>query len=129
VRTAVVALLCALAVSGCSYQVRKLGDDRFLTTRLAWQPGRTTVGDVVDALGPPDVIRWSSDELRYVYRAKRRVGASFVLTFYLKLLSYEPARQEDATLLAVFDDRDVLLYYGASQEPREDIAGDLGLEF
>jgi hypothetical protein len=121
------ALLCAVALSGCTYPVQRIGEDRFLAMRLTWEPGSTTVADVVGALGPPDVIRWSGHELLYVYRAKRRVGASFVLTFYLKLFSYEPARQEDGTLLAAFDDRDVLLYYGASQEPRSDLAGDLGL--
>jgi hypothetical protein len=126
-RRVAAALVCSLALSGCAYNVRQVGDDHFLTTRLAWQPGRTMVADVVAALGPPDVIRWSDQRLLYVYRAKRRVGASLVLSFYLKLVSYEPARQEDATLVAAFDDRDVLVYYGASEEPRHDLAGDLGL--
>jgi hypothetical protein len=50
-----------------------------------------------------------------------------VLSFYLKIFSGEQGRQEDATLVAAFDDRDVLLYYGVSEHPREDLAGDLGI--
>jgi hypothetical protein len=64
----------------------------------------------------------------FVYRSERRAVASLVLTFYLKLFSGEQGRQEDATLIAAFDDRDVLLYYGVSEHPREDFAGDLGIE-
>ena len=127
-RRAAAAFVCSLALSGCAYQVRQIGDDRFLETRLAWEPGRTTVGEVVDALGPPDVIRWSAGRLLFVYRAERRSVASLVLSFYLKLFSGEQGRQEDATVIAAFDDRDVLLYYGVSEHPREDFAGDLGIE-
>jgi hypothetical protein len=128
-RRAAAALLFSLALSGCAYQVRQIGDDRFLHgSGFAWEPGRTTVGDVVDALGPPDVIRWSAGRLLFVYRSERRAVASLVLTFYLKLFSDEQGRQEDATLIAAFDDRDVLLYYGVSEHPREDFAGDLGIE-
>jgi hypothetical protein len=126
-RRAAAALACALALSGCAYQVRQIGDDRFLQHGFAWEPGTTTVADVVGAFGPPDVIRWSAGRLLFVYRAERRAVASLVLTFYLKLFSGEQGRQEDATLIAAFDDRDVLLYYGVSEHPREDFAGDLGL--
>lgn len=122
------ALACSLALSGCSYQIRQIGDDRFLHAGFEWEPGRTTVGDVVDAFGPPDVIRWSADRLVFVYRAERRAVASLVLTFYLKLFSGEQGRREEATLIAAFDDRDVLVYYGASEHPREDFAGDLGIQ-
>jgi hypothetical protein len=125
-RTTAAALVCSLALSGCAYQVRQIGDDRFLHAGYVWEPGRTTVGDVVDALGPPDVIRWSAGRLLFVYRVERRAVASLVLTFYLKLFSGEQGRQEDATLIAAFDDRDMLLYYGVSEHPREDFAGDLG---
>jgi len=127
-RRAAAALACSLVLSGCAYQVQQVGDDRFLHSGFAWEPGRTTVGDVVDALGPPDVIRWSPGRLLFVYRAERRAVASLVLTFYLKLFSGEQGRQEDATLIAAFDDRDVLLYHGVSEHPREDFAGDLGLD-
>ena len=127
-RRAVAALACSLALSGCAYHVRQIGDDRFLASRFAWEPGRTTVGDVVDSLGPPDVIRWSAGRLLFVYRAERRAVASLVLTFYLKLFSGEQGRQEDATLIAAFDDRDVLVYYGVSEQPRDDFAGDLGIQ-
>jgi len=126
-RRAAAALVCSLALSGCAYQVRQIGDDRFLHAGIAWEPGRTTVADVVDALGPPDVVRWSAGRLLFVYRAERRAVASLVLTFYLKLFSGEQGRQEDATLIAAFDDRDVLLYYGVSEHPRDDFAGDLGI--
>jgi hypothetical protein len=126
-RRAAAALLCSLALSGCSYQVRQLGDDRFLHAGLVWEPGRTTIGDVLDALGPPDAIRWSAGRLWFVYRVERRAVASLVLSFYLKIFSGEQGRQEDATLVAAFDDRDVLLYYGVTEHPREDLAGDLGI--
>jgi hypothetical protein len=125
---AAVLLACALALSGCAYQVRQVGDDRFLHGGFACEPGRTTVGDVVGALGPPDLIRWSAGRLLFVYRSERRAVASLALTFYLKLFSGEQGRQEDATLIAAFDDRDVLLYYGVSEHPREDFAGDLGID-
>ena len=127
-RAAAALLACLLVLSGCLYQVRQVGDDRFLHGGFTWEPGRTTVGDVVDALGPPDLIRWSADRLLFVYRSERRAVASLALTFYLKLFSGEQGRQEDATLIAAFDDRDVLLYYGVSEHPREDFAGDLGLD-
>jgi hypothetical protein len=127
-RRAAALLVCALVLSGCAYRVRQVGDDRFLHSGFSWQPGRTTVGDVVDALGPPDLIRWSTGRLLFVYRSERRAAASLALTFYLKLFSDEQGRQEDATLVAAFDDRDVLLYYGVSEHPREDFAGDLGLD-
>ena len=126
-RGVVAALSCALALSGCAYQVRQIGDDRFLHAGLDWVPGQTTVADVVDAFGPPDVIRWSAGRLLFVYRAERRAAASLVLTFYLKLFSGETGRQEDATLIAAFDDRDVLLYHGVSEHPRDDFKGDMGL--
>jgi hypothetical protein len=126
VRRAAAALLASLALSGCAYQVRELGDDRFLAARFAWEPGRTRVGDVVDALGPPDVIRWSAGRLLFVYRAERSAETSLVLNFYLKLFSNEQGRREDGTLIATFDDRDVLLYYGISEAPRDDLVGDLG---
>ena len=127
-RRAAAAFLCSLALSGCTYQVRQIGDDRFLHAGFDWEPGRTTVGDVIDTVGPPDVIRWSAGRLLFVYRAERRAVASLVLTFYLKLFSGEQGRQEDATLIAAFDDRDVLLYYGVSEHPRDDFAGDLGIQ-
>ena len=124
----IAALLCACVFAGCSYTVRQIGDDRFLHQPLDWQLGTTTVGDVVAAFGPPDAIRWSLGRLLFVYRVKRQVATSLVLTFYLKIFSGEMGRQEDATLLVAFDDRDRVVYYGASQHPREDLAGDLGLE-
>jgi hypothetical protein len=116
-----------LALAGCAYQVRQVGDDRFLTSPIDWKPGTTTVREVVGSIGPPDAIRWSPSRILFVYRAERRAAASFVLRAYLKLFSGERARQEDGTLIVAFDDRDVLLYYGVSEEPRHDLAGDLGL--
>ena len=121
------ALACAWLLVGCAYTVKQIGDDRFLSAPLDWQPGQTTVHDVVAAFGPPDVVRWSVGRLLFVYRAKRQVASSLVLTFYLKLFSGEIGRQEDATLVVAFDDRDRLVYYGASERPRDDLAGDLGL--
>jgi len=121
------ALLCSLALSGCAYRVRQIGDDRFLAPRSAWEPGRTTLGDVVDALGPPDLIRWSAGRLLFVYRAEREAKSSLVLTIYLKLFSGELGRHEDGTLVVAFDDRDVLVYSGMSEHPREDFAGDVSL--
>jgi hypothetical protein len=126
-RSAAAALLCSLALSGCAYQVRQIGDDRFLHGGFAWQPGRTTVGDVVGALGPPDAIRWSVGRLLFVYRAEREAKTSLVVLIYLKLFSGEAGRHEDGTLIVAFDDRDVLVYYGMSEHLREDLAGDIGL--
>ncbi|TMA35758.1 MAG: hypothetical protein E6J87_02770 [Deltaproteobacteria bacterium] len=126
-RRVAAALLCSLALSGCLYQIKQVGDDRFLTAPIDWQPGKTTVRDVVDAFGPPDVIRWSAGRLLFVYRAERQVVTSLVLSFYLKVFSNEAGRHEDGTLIVAFDDRDRLVYYGVSEHPREDLAGDLGL--
>lgn len=123
----IAALLSSLALCGCAYHVRHLGDDHFLARPIDWQPGRTTVREVVEAFGPPDVIRWSVGRLLFVYRAERRVVSSLALSFYLKVFSSEQGRQEDATLLVGFSDDDTLLYYGMSEEPRHDLAGDLGL--
>jgi hypothetical protein len=120
-------LVCALALSGCGYQVRQIGDDRFLEPHVEWQPGRTTLGDVVDALGPPDVIRWSADRLLFVYRAEREVKSSLVLRAYLDVFAGVVGRHEDGTLVVAFDDHDVLVYSGVSEHPREDFAGDIGL--
>ena len=121
-------LACACLLVGCAYNVKQIGDDRFLHAGVHWQLGQTRVADVVAAIGPPDLIRWSAGRLLFVYRSERRAAASLVLTFYLKLFSDEQGRRENATLVAAFDDRDVLLYYGVSEHPREDFAGDLGLD-
>lgn len=126
-RSAALALACSLALSGCAYHIRQVGDDRFLAARIDWEPGKTTVRDVVAALGPPDVIRWSVGRLLFVYRAERQVVSSLVLRAYLNVFSYAPGRKEDGTLIVAFDDRDVLVYYGISEQPRSDLAGDLGL--
>jgi hypothetical protein len=127
VRRAAAALAGALLLCGCTYHVRRVGDDHFLGNSIEWVPGRTSVADVVTAFGPPDVVRWSIGRLYFVYRAERRVVASLALSFYLRLFSDEQGRKQDATLLVAFDDADRLLYYGVSEEPREDLAGDLGL--
>jgi len=126
-KCAAAVLACAGVLCGCAYNVKQIGDDRFLHAPIDWQLGQTTVDDVVAAFGPPDVIRWSFGRLLFVYRAKRQVASSFVLSFYLKVISNESGRQEDATLIVAFDDRDRVVYYGASEHPREDLAGDLGL--
>ena len=126
-RRAAAALVCSLVLSACAYQVRQVGDDHFLSAPIDWKPGKTRVHDVVEAFGPPDLIRWSAGRLLFVYRAERRVVSSLVLSFYLKIFSNEQGRQEDATLIVAFDDRDRLLYYGVSEQPRDDLAGDLGL--
>ena len=126
-RRAAATLLCTWLLCSCAYQVRRVGDDHFLTHAIDWEPGRTNVHDVVAAFGPPDVIRWSIGRLLFVYRAERRVTSSLVLSFYLRLFSDEQGRHEDGTLLVAFDDDDLLLYYGVSEEPRDDLAGDLGL--
>jgi hypothetical protein len=120
-------LLCALLVCGCTYQVRQVGDDRFLAEPIEWTPGATRVRDVVQQLGPPDAIRWSVGRLVLVYRSQRRVMTSLALSFYLKLFSRDQAREQDGTLLLAFDDRDLLLYYGTSTGPSNDLVDDLGL--
>jgi hypothetical protein len=45
----------------------------------------------------------------------------------LKLFSRDQAREQDGTLLLAFDDRDLLLYYGTSTGPSNDLVDDLGL--
>ena len=57
-RAVAAALACAL-LCGCTYQVRHAGDGGFLHAPARWEPGRTSVRDVVQELGAPDVIRWS----------------------------------------------------------------------
>ena len=126
-KRAAAALACACVLFGCAYNVKKIGDDRFLSAPIDWQPGKTTVRDVVLAFGPPDIIRWSAGTLLFVYRAERQAESSFVLRAYLNLLSAETGRHEDGTLIVAFDDRDALLYYAESEEPRHDWAGNIGL--
>lgn len=121
------ALVCCMLLCACAYQVQRVGDDHFLAHPIDWQPGTTTVRDVVEAIGPPDVIRWSVGRLLFVYRSERQVVSSLSVSFYLKLFSKQQGRHEDGTLLMAFDDADVLLYYGMSEQPRDDLAGDLGL--
>jgi hypothetical protein len=126
-RRTAAALVCSLALCGCAYQVRQVGDDRFLSTPVGWQPGKTTVRDVILAFGPPDMIRWSAGRLLFVYRAERQAESSFVLAAYLKVFSAQTGRHEDGTLIVAFDDRDLLLYHGESEEPRHDFSGNIGL--
>jgi hypothetical protein len=121
-------LLCALLVCGCTYHVRRAGDDRFLAEPIEWNLGTTSVRDVVQQLGPPDAIRWSVGRLVLVYRSQRRVVTGLALSFYLKLFSSDQTREQDGTLLLAFDDRDLLLYYGTSTGLRSnDLVDDLGL--
>ena len=121
------AALAALGLCACSYQVHRIGDDRYLTDHPAWQPGTTRPSDVVAALGPPDAVRWDSQQLTFVYRSQRRVVSGLALSFYLKIFSREQTRSEDGTLLLVFDARDRLLYFAASDQPGDDLATDLGI--
>lgn len=121
------AALAALALCACSYQVRRVGDDRYLTDHVGWQPGTTRAADVVARLGPPDAVIWDAQRLYFVYRSQRRVVSGLALSFYLKVFSREQTRAEDGTLLMVFDERDRLLYFADSGEPGDDLATDLGL--
>ena len=126
-KRAAAALLCCSTLFGCAYTVKQIGDDRFLSASIDWQPGKTKLRDVVLAFGPPDMIRWSAGTLLFVYRAERQAESSFVLRAYLNLLSAQTGRHEDGTLIVAFDDRDVLLYHGESEDPRHDFVGDIGL--
>jgi hypothetical protein len=116
----------ALLLAGCTYHVRQVGDDHFLRTPVAWEIGTTTASEVVRDLGPPDTMRVAPDTMVFVFRSQRRVTPGFVLTWYLNIFSYEPTREEDATLIATFGKDDVLRAYGVSRAPRDDLAGDIG---
>lgn len=125
-KRALAVALGALLFAGCTYHARQVGDDHWLADPVAWTIGTTTVRDVVHDLGPPDAIRWTPKALVFVYRAQRRAESSLVLTAYLNIFSYEPEREANATLVAGFGKDDVLLYYGASDAPSDDLAGDVG---
>lgn len=114
---AAVALLGLVLPTACAYTVQRSGDPRFLERKLDWQAGVTSAEDVAAALGPPDLIRGAPGRLVFVYRYEREVKASLVLSAYLRIFTNERQRHVDSTLVAVFDDADRLLYYGASAEP------------
>ena len=125
---ALAAGLCLLLVwLGCTVRVYHAGDGRFLGSSPGWQPGVTTALEVAQELGPPDLVRWSGERMTFIYRFQRRVGTSLAVSFYLRLFRREHGRQEDSTLVVVFDGDDRLLYHGRSEAPAEDWAGDLGL--
>ena len=114
---AAVALFGPALLAGCAYTVQRSGDPRFLERKLDWQAGVTSAQDVAAELGPPDQIRGAPGRLVFVYRYEREVKASLVLSAYLRIFTNERQRHDDSTLVAVFDDADRLLYYGASKEP------------
>lgn len=120
------ALAAALGLTGCTYHARQVGDDHWLSDPVAWTIGTTTLRDVVRDLGPPDAIRWTPGALVFVYRAQRHTESSLVLTAYLNVFAYEPQREANATLVAGFGADDVLLYYGKSDAPDDDLRGDIG---
>jgi hypothetical protein len=103
------ALLAALGATACTYSTLREGDDRFLRSEVDWQPGRTTLREVLSGLGPPDLIRRSSDEMIFVYRFRSEVKTGFLISFYLNLLTRARAEQTDTTLVVTFDRRDVLV--------------------
>jgi hypothetical protein len=113
--TAALALACAALLCACTFSRQRFGDDRFLGADVDWEPGRTTVREVAAALGPPDLVRWSDDRLVFVYRYQQVVRTSFALNFYLNLFSRDQAGQVDGTLVVGFDDRDRLVWWGASR--------------
>ena len=122
------AWVCLIAFSsGCTLRLHRAGDGGFLGVAPDWQPGVTTALEVARELGPPDLVRWSGQRMTFIYRFQRRVGTSLAISFYLKLFQREQGRREDATLLVAFDAEDRLLYYGRSEAPAADLAGDLGL--
>ncbi|HVH18554.1 MAG TPA: hypothetical protein VNF72_09665 [Myxococcota bacterium] len=125
-KRALAAALVALLFAGCTYHARQVGDDHFLNEPVSWTIGTTTLRDVVHDIGPPDAIRWTPKALVFVYRAQRHANSSLVLTAYLNIFSGEAQREQDATLVAGFGKDDVLLYYGVSDAPGDDLAGDVG---
>jgi hypothetical protein len=109
---AALALLATLALpgaSGCTYSTVREGDDRFLRSELDWQPGSTTLNEVLSSLGPPDVMRRAGDELVFVYRFRREVRTGLLISFYLNLLTRARQERTDTTLVVTFDRRDVLV--------------------
>lgn len=118
-RPVVVAALAACALlAGCTWSVQRAGDARFLEREHEFVPGVTRARDVAAALGPPDRIHSSKEELVFVYRFRREVQTSFVIAAYMKLFTREQGRRSDATLVAVFDADDRLLYWGTSGSPQ-----------
>ena len=125
---AALAIAALAGASACQLGVRRAGDDRFLGAELAFEPGVTTARDVARALGPPDQVRASGEEMTFVYRFERRADARLALSFYLKLFQREQQREQEATLLVTFDASDRLLNWGRSGLAEDDLAGDLGLD-
>ncbi len=123
-----VLLVLALAQSGCSMAIRRVGSDRFLVDPPNFLAGETTAVDVARALGPPSWIRRWERGLVFVYRHRREVETGLVLTFYLNLFSRGHRSSIDATYVAVFDAEDRLLHAGASGAPSTGWARDLGLD-
>ena len=127
-RPAIVAAVGLLALAtGCTLRLNRAGDDRFLHTAPDWQPGVTTVLDVTREIGPPDLVRWSEQQMTFIYRFQRRVRTGLALSFYLRLFQRERARQEDSTLVVIFDAEDRLLHHGRSEIPPVDWSDDLWL--
>jgi hypothetical protein len=112
---------------GCTVRAHHAGDSRFLESQPGWRPGVTTALEVARDLGPPDLVRWSEARMAFIYRFQRRVETSLAVSFYLRLFRREHRRQEDSTLVVIFDADDRLLYHGKSEAPAEDWSGDLGL--
>lgn len=114
---AVLALLLALAPCGCSWSVSRAGSPGFLTRQIAWTPGRTTLRDVTHQLGPPDWIRGQGDGLLVVYRFHREEERRFALEAWLRWFTQRADRVQDGTLVAAFDARDRLLWWGRDAGP------------
>lgn len=116
--TAALAALLALLPCACAIGVERSGSERFLEAGprdLAWEPGRTTLLEVARALGPPDWVRRSGEDVIFVYRFRRQVESGLLVQFYLNLLTAERARRADTTLVAAFDPDGRLLYHAFSE--------------
>lgn len=114
------ALVLLLAGSACTYSALREGDDHFLHADLVWQPGTTTLREVLASLGPPDLMRRAGDDLVFVYRFRRQVKSSLLISFYLNLFSRARQEQTDTTLVVTFDRHDVLVsraYDPPGQDP------------
>jgi hypothetical protein len=114
---AALALLALLGGSGCTYATFREGDDRFLHSELDWQPGTTTLPEVLSSLGPPDLIRRASDEMVFVYRFRSEVKTGLLISFYLNLFTRAREERTDTTLVVTFDRRDVLVSHAYDVAP------------
>lgn len=110
--------LSLLAAASCTVTVEREGDGSFLRPEMDWRNGLTTTGEVLEVLGPPDVVTLQGDELWFVYRHRDIRGSLFSLKAYgLSFFTRRTMDRIDTTLFVAFDEADRLLFHGSSEGP------------